>query len=94
MLIEETEEEDMGRMEVIWAIFFILPQAILALVSIHSAINFNSTFLLKSSLQYLLLMLDPILSVYVFGDRKVGPIKGRHKPCPCIKKLHDRESEI
>ena len=31
VLIEETEEEDMGRMAVIWAIFFILPQAVLAL---------------------------------------------------------------
>ena len=70
VLIEETEEEDMGRMAIIWAIFFILPQAILALVSIHSAIGFNSTFLLKSSLQYLLLILNPMLSVYVFGIHK------------------------
>ena len=60
----------MGRMAVIWTIFFILPQTILALVSIHSAIGFNMTFLLKSTLQYLLLVLNPMLSVYVFGIHK------------------------
>ena len=70
LMIEKTEEEDMGRMAIIWAIFFILPQAILALVSIHSAIGFNSTFPLKSSLQYLLLILNPMFSVYVFGIHK------------------------
>ena len=70
VIIEETEEEDMGRMAVIWTIFFILPQTILALVSIHSAIGFNMTFLLKSTLQYLLLVLNPMLSVYVFGIHK------------------------
>ena len=75
LIIEETEEEDMGRMAIIWAIFFILPQAILALVSINSATGFNSTFLMKSTLQYLLLMLSPIFSVYVFGIHKsVGKI--------------------
>ena len=54
-------------MTAIWAIFFILPNAILAIVSIHSAVGFNSTFILKSTLQYLLLLLTPIMSIFVFG---------------------------
>ena len=54
-------------MTAIWAIFFILPNEILAVVSIHSAVGFNSTFILKSTLQYLLFLLTPIMSIFVFG---------------------------
>ena len=67
VMMEESEDENMARMAIIWAIFFILPQAILALVSIHSAIGFNSAFILKSTLQYLLLVLNPVFSVFTFG---------------------------
>ena len=67
VMIGQTEIEDTYRMTVIWAIFFILPNAVLAIVSIHSAVGVNSTFILKSTLQYFLLLLTPIMSIFVFG---------------------------